>query len=795
MWVRAVLLGLLALTPLAVVSEGEPEGVGLVLNEVLYDPAPGEGEWVELYNAGRTLDVAGFALTDQDGHVYRFPPLVVPPEGYLVLRVGPGVDTAVPGEPATLHMGFALPILNDDGDDLLLEGGGRFLDFLRYGEGPAADPPPPQAPWVGSADLVPEGLSLARIPNGVPEARAADWRPALPTPGRANGSPPASSLLLVEVLTHAPRDDEYVVVANQGPSPARLASWTLSDGEGAWILPNLTLLPGDTLLLARNATALWEDAGLPADACVRGCARLLAVRGSLALRDQGDELRLVDPAGQPVDVFLYGDVAPTEGWVGEPAPALGRGLVARRRSPADGGRDTNTSADWAWERAFRLGQSRRPPASFADVTVKPLLSPDDSRAGLLALLGSARSRIDLAGFTLTNDAVAQGLREALSRGVRVQIGVEASPPGGMGGEGKRVLASLEGAGAQVLLMGSHGEGGWRRYALHHAKYLVVDEAWLVLGSENFSPRGYPAKVGNRGWGVAVHGPALASWFREVIGEDWDANRSDVQSRSGPTGSGAVEDLESGPSPFAPPLPRADVTVLLGPDNAVSEDGLLGVLRRARDRIEVELFYLRWMWGGQTNPLLAGLLEAAARGVTVRILLDGQPYNVRGEEDNDEAVRRLNRLAGEGGLPLEARIFPGDPDGIVKLHNKGLMVDGRRVWVSSMNWNLAGAYANREAGLLVDSPEVARVFQRAWEADWEAGISLDPASPPDAWDGRILLGLGLGSGGAAGAWWWRLRTTKEATNKHPRKARTWRRRSKPPCSPSRRRKSRSTRTAR
>ncbi len=37
-----------------------------------------------------------------------------------------------------------------------------------------------------------------------------------------------------------------------------------------------------------------------------------------------------------------------------------------------------------------------------------------------------------------------------------------------------------------------------------------------------------------------------------------------------------------------------------------------------------------------------------------------------------ANAKLNRLAVERSLPLEARIFPGDPDGIVKLHNKGLV---------------------------------------------------------------------------------------------------------------------------
>ncbi len=66
----------------------------------------------------------------------------------------------------------------------------------------------------------------------------------------------------------------------------------------------------------------------------------------------------------------------------------------------------------------------------------------------------------------------------------------------------------------------------------------------------------------------------------------------------------------------------------------------------------------------------------------------------------------------------------------------------------MNWNLAGAFANRETALLVDSHEVAAVFQHAFEEDWTKGIPLDRATTPLAPEGDLLLWIGLGSGAAA-----------------------------------------------
>ncbi len=640
---------------------------------------------------------------------------------------------------------------------------------------------------LGLLALMPVALS------GDGEADGVDSVFPLGAPFVADPESTIHTLLIVEVLPHSPQDDEYVVLANPGAETVDVLGWTLTDGEGMWTLPSLLVAAGDGVLVTRNATALREDAGLQADACVLGCDTLLTVRGSLALHNQGDGLHLLDPKGRLVDAFLYGE-GTLRGWVGDPVAGLGKGLVARRRMDEGGWLDSDAPVDWSWNRTFRLGQSRRLPATFERVLVRPLLSPNDSQEGLLALLGSAQHRIELAGFTLTNPVIAEALRVAIGRGVHVQIGIESSPPGGTGPEGERILADLGQAGARVLRMGSHGEGAWRRYALHHAKYVVVDDTWVVVGSENFSSTGYPAQAGNRGWNVAVRSPALAAWFREVWMEDWDVNRSDVRSLHG-TGGPSGDGVRRPTLGLASPLPFANVTAFLGPDNAATPGGLPGILHRARETLDVQLFYLRWMWGAWGNPLVAELMEAAARGVTVRILLDGQPYNVEGKEDNDEAAGRLNRMAVERSLPLEARIFPGDPDGIVKLHNKGLLVDGEQVWVSSMNWNLAGAFANREAALLVDSHEVAAVFQHAFEEDWTKGIPLGRATPPLAPEGDLLLWIGLGSGAAAGAWWWVLRTTKEPTNKHPRKARTWRWRFKRLSSRFRRRSSRSTRTAR
>ncbi len=718
-----ILLGLAVMMAGLFHVEAEMEETIIVINEVLYHPIEGDGEWIELYNAGPVVDLEGVTLSDQDGHLYVFPSLVFPPGGYLVLRVVSGVDRGFENDYAMLHMGLSTPILNNAGDDLLLEGYGGVLDFLCYGKGPAVDPSPPEVPWEACAQTASEGLSLSLQPSGMTEAEPNSWKASEPTPGAFNGPRERRELLISEVHYNAYRDNEYVALFNPGPYSVDLDGWSLSDGEGTWVLrAPATLEPLGQFVIAQNATALLEDAGLSANACVMECGLLLDTRGSFALGNLGDELGLLDPYGRVVDAFHYGSSSEGVGWEGGGTPLLGKGRVARRQGSDGFLQDTDTAADWDWGRTFRLGQGFRSVAEFDDVFAKSFTSPDDSLWHLLSVLNASQEEITLSGFELTSSAIAEALEDASMRGVRVHIGLEGNPPGGVDDEQRVLLSRLGAAGASILIMDSSLQTAFRRYAIHHAKYVVVDGAWVVLGSENFSENGFgTASRGNRGWGVVVFSPALARSLSEVAREDWNVSRTDVHSLHGLPQWGQIMNESATTSPFSQEeLSRASARLLLSPDNSLAEDGIPRILREAETSLDVEIFYVRWDWRGYANPLLVELMEAARRGVRVRLLLDGSSYNLEGGDDNDEAVTRLNRLAAKEGIPLEARLFsPGD-GGPIKLHNKGFVVDGDGVFVSSINWNYHGAYENREVGLLLRSESMAAAFLKSFEEDWRSG---------------------------------------------------------------------------
>jgi hypothetical protein len=65
-------------------------------------------------------------------------------------------------------------------------------------------------------------------------------------------------------------------------------------------------------------------------------------------------------------------------------------------------------------------------------------------------------------------------------------------------------------------------------------------------------------------------------------------------------------------------------------------------------------------------------------------------------------------------------------GFVKLHNKGLIVDGEKTLLSSINWNYNSVAENREIGAIVENGDFAGFFSGVFNWDWS-----DDRVPPEA----------------------------------------------------------------
>ena len=487
-------------------------------------------------------------------------------------------------------------------------------------------------------------------------------------------------------------EDEYLVLAGNGS----LDGITISDNNGGFRFPLGTPITG-TLYVSRNALAFekthgkfpdfeWFDSSPKVPNVINGnTLRMANAKDSLALYDNG---RLIQKVAWPEDV------KPREGQV-------------------------HLLEDGRWDRrVLMLGQSRLLPATFSDVTVTTFVSPDCSYEVFSSVVLQAEHELRINVYEFTSTNLSALIIDAEKRGVDVNILVEGGPVGGMSPEERTVILAMNESGIPVYEMAAL-TGGHAPYRYDHAKYLVIDRDAVLLTSENFKYSGFPPPgiSGNRGWGVYLESPEVADYFTRVY--QIDISGSAIMPVKGI--SGPVETIPNVPytAEFTPErFYNATVSPVIAPDTS---DQITSLIDSAQGSIEIEQAYITNESAMELNPYLAAAINASRRGVAVRVLLDSYWYNVEDTKDNDEMVALINTIAEKEHIPLEARCAELSHGGIEKIHNKGVIVDDQRVLVSSINWNSNSPNFNREAGVIIDHPGVARYFRDVFEDDWAPAV--------------------------------------------------------------------------
>lgn len=484
--------------------------------------------------------------------------------------------------------------------------------------------------------------------------------------------------------------DEYLVLAGTG----LLADLAISDSGGSVRFPPGVVLDSRAVI-ARNGTAYRQTFGVSPEYEIFDSSpaiKDMVRKGDLRLANEHDQLVLTAHTTVLQTITWPGDVVPKEGQV-------------------------HLYADGGWDRRMLLiGQSRLTPATYRNVTLTAFVSPDSSAGVFYDAVNAARRSIDLNVYELTDPGIGAALIAAAGRGVFVRVLLEGGPVGGISAEEKGVVRSLQEHQIPVMLLGGV-PGGHARYRYDHAKYLVIDDSAVLVTSENFKPGGFPEEgtSGNRGWGALVCDPRVAAYFSEVFRLDW----SGVDIAPAPAGQGGPEEEAGGTFPVrSPAMTFRDTTVtpVLAPDTS----GLITeMIAGATRSVRIEQAYIKNTSAGALNPFLEAAVQGARRGVTVQVILDSAWFNVDDLKDNDEMVAYINQLAAAEHLPLEARLADLQAQDLVKIHNKGVIVDDRRVLVSSINWNTVSPNENREAGLIIDSPEAGAYYAAVFATDWNA----------------------------------------------------------------------------
>ncbi|MBV9826882.1 MAG: hypothetical protein JO001_14575 [Alphaproteobacteria bacterium] len=292
---------------------------------------------------------------------------------------------------------------------------------------------------------------------------------------------------------------------------------------------------------------------------------------------------------------------------------------------------------------------------------------------------------------------------------------------------------------------------WMFPTAYHIKVAVRDsqELWLSSGNWNNSnqPEDAPIsdpdpahaaetfKKSDRDWHVIIAHQGLARLFEAYVLND----RETAQQAQGALG--AAPELEAfaeqtvdlaethpaaaarAPAKFFAPLTVTEpmtvqplLTPDLGPDGAgLYASKMRQLIEGAQHSLYIQLQYMHPSTKDADAAFTALLDAIAARvtaGVTVRIILS--------QWQNSQWMERLQMAGIDTGL---VRIQNG-------VHNKGFVIDSRRVVISSQNWSGDGVLQNRDAGVIIDNATVAAYFEQIFLHDWD-NVAVGHATRMDA----------------------------------------------------------------
>lgn len=476
-----------------------------------------------------------------------------------------------------------------------------------------------------------------------------DW-PTTPT------TPPDTGFIAVYPNPITPNDaGEYVTITID--TPLQAGAWTITDNETTATIP------------ATNTTGIVHLTDDPTNVTTPDDRPVLELDGRLSLTNAGERLAL-QHNNTTIDTITY------------PATAEYERYTNGHHEP--------------------LGATTYHPTSSTPNATTTFVFPDTPTIPTTTLR-TATDRIYLAGYTLTSHRITTHLVRAARHGVDVRVLLEGGPAGGTSHTTPQLVDRLQHAGVTVRVV----DGPRTRWRFHHAKYAVVDDRVIVL-TENWVPAGTGGRA-TRGWGTRLTDPTIADRLATIFTTDhhapgtrtWNDYETDTEFQPPTPATGSFHPRFPATSP-----PVDDAQLLVTPDNA--ERRLLELLRSATDSIKV----LQPTIGNET-PLLAELVAAARRGVTVDILLGGTWFMA---QENTHLRDRLQRIARTEHLALSVRLI--EPRSRFEyLHAKGLIVDGDQVVVGSINWNTVSTRENREVAVLLNGSGPAQYYRRVFQADW------------------------------------------------------------------------------
>ncbi len=300
-----------------------------------------------------------------------------------------------------------------------------------------------------------------------------------------------------------------------------------------------------------------------------------------------------------------------------------------------------------------------------------VVQPDDGIAPVIQLIQSAKIKLRIKQFTLTDPRILREIIEAHDRKVDVQVLLNPHRPD-MTRDNDETFSVLEKHGIAVQWSNP-------KFAVTHEKSILADSLTALIATFNCAPKYFGE---TRDYGIITRDLEQVADIANCFKADWE------RTAFVPDETGLVWSDENSRYKMAQHIDGAEVSL----DVQHPKFCDLAILDR--------------------------LMEAHARGIKVRILCSGT-HGVRAW-DRVETFSSL-RMMQKFKVPVRRMKHP-------KLHAKLIIADSKIVFTGSMNIHHRAFDERRELGIVLDEKPIVKRLIQIYEEDWESSAKFEVPDP-------------------------------------------------------------------
>lgn len=360
-----------------------------------------------------------------------------------------------------------------------------------------------------------------------------------------------------------------------------------------------------------------------------------------------------------------------------------------------------------------------------------VFSPGDAlEDALVSAIDAARTSVDYAMFAPRSTKVAEALKRAASRGVKVRALIDESQSRSEHFKPYAEWLALHDVEVKTLSGPNGADGDFPLAEKMHHKFMVLDGKLAQTGSANHTKRASMDNYENAHFlNDKTDVAAYAFAFRHMFAIAAALPRP--QSAAIPTDEQLKRDIESPPDPAPPPpappqvpLPAAETLTFNGTALPVSafrpyepvERHVVAAIDAAKKTVRIAIYQF------EQRAILDALQRAKARGVKVSVVIDrGHVYTTGiSHEGGPRKPRPMVVELVKSGFDL--LLLKGQASGI--MHNKFMIADGKLLQAGSYNYTEQSETDHFENVFFTDDKARVRHYLRYFEYMNRHGEAVD-----------------------------------------------------------------------